>query len=323
MRIVFHFAGSNLTQKPLLLHIASATLLLYVVLDTALTFTDSRSNGQAVLFFSILVPSAVMCWRGNHFAYFFCVVISAFLLVALLSPGVRRYFKAQRAAWYQKQNQDLTRFDRFEPLFPLGGNVLERGAGNIFWRNGNELLIFLGTPLKGYRLQSLDQAHQLREKMLGMQKKNVMMALIGMPLLLGGMAVYVMQAAKSGTENHMALLLPMMLLPLLTAAPTLRMLRFQNGLRKELEPTQWTIKAMQLFELYSSRQGRAQKRTKNTAVAFAVIMLVAAAIFSVTVSPKIMEKRRQDKAAREKEAAAKVVDTQASHPVYKLAPYRE
>lgn len=324
----------TMTRRPLFLSIACTLQLFYILLDLWLTFHDSRSDGQAVMFAIILVPAVVLCWRGNHFGYLFSVLLAGFLmfvpfiaklnapdrlitgfdvpvslilLLLYLSPPVLRFMKAQRAAWQQKQQSQLDALSKLRPLF-AAGNPGERSVGQLFWQSEDALLIFLGRPLTAYRLRDIEHAEMVRAQLVKYQNSNRMVAIIGMMVMMAGLAGFAWVGLSQGVESKFAMGAVMLVPPLLLSVPLLRMARFQTALKQQLVPTNLKVGPLALLDLYGKNNRAQEQSMKKVALLLGGGMLMLSLILSLTVSPKIMEKRRQQQAEEQQ------LDGQADSP---------
>ncbi len=327
-----------MTKRPLFLSVACILQLFYILLDLWLTFHDSRSDGQAVLFVIILVPAVVLCWRGNHFAYLFSVLLAGFLmfvpffaklnapdrlitgfdipvsiilLLLYLSPPVLRFMKAQRAAWQQKQQSQLDALSKLRPLFPASTQA-ERAVGQLFWQSDDALLVFLGRPLTAYRLRDRAHAATVRAQLVKYQNSNRMVAIMGMVVMMAGMAGFAWVGLSQGVESNFALPAVMLVPMLLLSVPLLRMVRFQTALKQQLVATDLKISPLALLDLHGKNNRAQEQNIKKFALLFGGGFLVLSLIISLTVSPKIMEKRRQQQAEEKQRVDAHASATPSS-----------
>lgn len=310
-------------KKPLTLFVAAGLLFSYISLDLVLTFTDSRSNAQAVFLAMLAYPAVVACLTGSHFGYLFCLVISAGLLFSpvfalanapdrLLTPAdipvaltllflllrkpVRDYFQQQRKAWQQKRAAKLSDYDGLQPVFLSGKGFIERSANQLFWRDGDQYLMFISDKgvSKAYQLDGLEHAELIRDKWLKFLSwhKNIMILLA--PVVLLGLVIYGWVGRSTGEEHLIFLAVPMFVAMILGAIVPLKQFSYLNQLRRQLAPTGLSIKPMALLDLYANHNAQYKEKSQKSALLAAGGFLLVVVLFSLLVSPAIMEKRRAD-----------------------------
>lgn len=262
---------------------------------------------------------------GNHFGYFFCLLISGLLLFApvfamanapdrfltpfdipvaivllflFLRKPVRDYFKQQRSQWQSKQASKLQQYDQLQPLFAKSAKVFDGAADRMFWTDGDKKYMFLnGNGMaKAHVLESMEQAQQIRAKWLRYLSFHKKMMLLVAGMLVVGFAMFSWVGFISGEELNEYILLPVGISLLLAAITPLMQANYLNKLRKQLPETNLAIKPMVLFELYGARNKQNKESTQKFALISISVFMAVMVIFGLTVSPKIMEKRRADAA---------------------------
>ncbi len=307
-------------KKPMDLFVACGLLILYITLDLFLNLQDSRSDAQAVLIAFLVYPAVAACLVGNHFGYFFCALLSGLLLLApvfatanapdrLLTPvdipvalillflflrkPMREFFSESRRQWQEKRARKLAAYDHLEPVFPDSNSMKERGTNALFWRNGHEYLMFINSGgMRAYRLSGVKEAEIIRKRWLTMLEQHLKLTLVLVPVVVLGFLAFSWHAYNTGEESIVYVALPMLLVLPSGLFTPLRQSLYIKQLKKQLTPTQLTITPMALMDKYANLNRKQQEKSKKTLLVVVGGFLVLMAVFSLVVSPKIMEKRR-------------------------------
>lgn len=316
------------TKSPLLLVIAIAVLLGFSSLDAALSIYDQRPVLGSFMLLLVFWVLGVLTLRGNHFAYMAVLLMSASLfitpmaaklnapdriligvdpfiattlLLMLLTPQVRGYFKEQRATWYSKQNKELSTYSNVEPVF-----FDEKGLGKSttearFWRvedlGRNFYVVFpKGVNDRGYELESAEQFHAIKKALTKIDGKFItnniaLTALLFFSIVSVGLVFLSGWASVVPAVIVGSISIPAALLILNAFSYNMALDRVASQVDHML-PTKLKLTALKVLELRNRGSEESQQKIKLAIAAMGVFIVGMIVLLTFTVTPETLEQNQ-------------------------------